>query len=338
MSTAGSAHGAPLTAGPALLDRAVSRTPLRRHDGRSGARLERVVLDDGTRLIVKRTSRAVDLVMRVTGSTVSREYVLWQAGVLDHLPPGVGHAVVDAWLEGADTVLAMRDLGDAVVGWGCRLSRNSFRRVWGAATRLHRAFGGATVEGLCPLRDRVSVFAPWRMTAEATGEDPLPRAVLCGWERFAEMVPGDVADPVLGMLAAPERLSDLLARRPGTLIHGDLWLVNVALERNHVTLLDWDLATWAPPALEFALFHDGNSSQVDASRDELVEDFRTEWGSDHDEVALRLALFAGLVDLGWNKALDVSEHPDAEVRVRERADLGWWVAQARRALELGLLG
>lgn len=52
---------------------------------------------------------------------------------------------------------------------------------------------------------------------------------------------------------------------------------------------------------------------------------------------MRLALFAGLADLGWNKALDAVEHADGAVRARERADLDWWVAQACRTLELGLL-
>ena len=65
------------------LDRVVERRELDGHDGRSGASLERVVLDDGSRLVVKRTSPAVDLVMRITGRRVSREYLLWRAGVLD---------------------------------------------------------------------------------------------------------------------------------------------------------------------------------------------------------------------------------------------------------------
>ena len=41
--------------------------------------------DDGTRLVIKRTSPSVDLAMRITGATVSREHRLWRAGVLDHL-------------------------------------------------------------------------------------------------------------------------------------------------------------------------------------------------------------------------------------------------------------
>ena len=320
----------------ALLDRAVHRAPLDGHDGRSGARLERVLLDDGTLLVVKRTSPHIDLVMRITGSTVSREYSLWRAGVLDRLPPGVGHAVVGAWLDGDETVLAMRDLAGAVVGWGRRLTLEEWRRLLHAATQLHRAFQAATVEGLCPLVERVSVFAPWRMEAELGRGNPLPGTVLKGWERFAELVAPDVADAVFDVLERPDRLSGPLSRRPGTLIHGDLWLVNVALEPQQVTLLDWGLATWAPPALELALFLDGNASQVQATRDELLDDFRAIWGDDHDEVALRLALLAGLVELGWNKAFDVTEDPDPGVRGRERSDLEWWVAQARRTLELGL--
>ena len=32
---------------------------------------------------------------------------------------------------------------------------------------------------------------------------------------------------------------------------------------------------------------------------------------------MRLALLAGLVWLGWNKALDAAEHPDLAIRERE---------------------
>ena len=325
--------------GPAVLDRVVARAPLAGHDGRSGARLERVLLDDGTRLVIKRTSPAVDLVMRLSGSAVSRELALWRAGVLDRLPVGVGHALVDGWEEADETVLVMRDLGDAVVGWGRRLSREEWRRLLDAATRVHRAFAGGSgaPDGLRPVGDRVALFSPARMAPLAGDPGRLPAAVLRGWERFAEIVAPDVAGAVLALLERPLRLSGALARRPSTLIHGDLWLVNVAFEPGRVTLLDWDLATWAPPALELALFLDGNSSQVGATRDQLVDDLRAAWGADHDETALRLALLAGLVDLGWNKALDVTEHPDGAVRARERADLDWWVAEARRTLDLGLL-
>lgn len=313
-----------------LLDRAVERRPLAGHDGRSGARLERVVLDDGTRLVVKRTSPATDLVLRLTGGTVSRERRLWEGGVLDALPPGTGHALIDAWQDGEETVLVMRDLGDTVVGWGRRISRAECRRFLGALTAMHGTFAGAPPAGLCPLATRVSLFAPARMVGPADEGWPLPRAVLRGWERFAEVVDSDVADAVFGVLSHPERLAGPLSRRPATLIHGDAWLVNVAFEPTGVVLLDWDLATWAPPALDLAYFLDGNWSQVDAGKDELIDDFSSLCGGDHDPTAMGLALFAGLVNLGWNKALDVADPA-------QRGDLDWWVTKARRTLEDGLL-
>ena len=41
--------------------------------------------------------------------------------------------------------------------------------------------------------------------------------------------------------------------------------------------------------------------------------------------------------LGWDKALDIVEHPDPAVRERERAALPWWLRQAELALETGLV-
>lgn len=322
----------------ALLDRVVERAPLDGHAGRSGAHLERVVLDDGTHLVVKRTSPGADLVMRVTGTAVSRECRLWQAGGLDGLPHGIGHAVLGAWPDGEETVIVMRDLGSAVVGPDRRLSRRSWRGVLQAVTRLHRHWRTPPQDVHCPLRDRISIFAPWRMAPEVGGTNTLPGTVLRGWERFAEQVATDVAAEVFAVHDHPERLSDALASCACTGIHGDLWLVNLALEPQQVTLLDWDLTTIAPPALEWAYFLTGNASRVDASRDELVDDVRSASGEHHDEAALRLSLFAGLVELGWNKAFDATGHPEAAVRARERSDLDWWVAQARRTLELGLIG
>ena len=49
------------------------------------------------------------------------------------------------------------------------------------------------------------------------------------------------------------------------------------------------------------------------------------------------SLLSGLVWLGWNKALDVTENPDPAIREREKADLDWWVHEARTTLESGAL-
>ena len=45
------------------------------------------------------------------------------------------------------------------------------------------------------------------------------------------------------------------------------------------------------------------------------------------------ALLAELADLGWNKALDASEHDDPAIRAREALDIQWWLQQASSAVE-----
>jgi hypothetical protein len=321
--------------GTEWLATAVERTLLDGHDGRSGASLERVRLADGVRLVVKRTYRPADLTMRLSGDDSGRELTLWESGVLDRLPSAVGHAVVGGWRDGDEVVVVMRDLGDAVITWDTPFGRAECRRLFAAAASLHAAFAGIRVDGLCPLVRRLALFAPRTLRTVPAGEHPLVDAALIGWERFAEVVPADVADAISRIHDDAGPLAAALAARGTTLVHGDLWLVNAAFEGDRVVLLDWGLATEAPGGFDFATFLMGASGVV-ARRDDLLDDIRAAAGDRHDETALRLALLAAVADLGWNKALDATGDDDA-VRARETAELGWWVDQARYALDLGLL-
>lgn len=315
----------------------VQRESLVDHEGKSGAKLERLRMSDGRRLIVKRFSPGTDLVMAVTDDEVGREYQLWSRGVLDQLPPGVGHAVVDGWVEPDCTVIVMRDLGSAVLTWNDRLTRERCRWVFGRVARMHRAFVGQPLDGLTPLPTFLGMFSPSRLTSYVDGQNPLVAIALRGWEIFADTVAVDVADPVLTLLADPTPLSDALLRRTSTLVHGDLATVNMALEGDQLTLLDWAMPAAAPHALDLARFLAGCASVVDASREQIISDFREESGDLFDSVALRLAMFSAVVWLGWNKALDAAEHPDPAIRAREQQDLDWWLGQARLTLEQGLL-
>ena len=320
-----------------ILQNAVERIPLLDHEGKSGAALERVLLADGRRLVVKQFSPSTDLLMALTGDTVGREYQLWSRGVLDRLPPQVAHPVVDGWVEPDVTVLVMRDLGDSVLSWGDRLSRERCRWVFDQVTAMHRSFLGDAPADLTPLPEQIGLFSPSRLAPYAAGTNPLAAIALHGWEIFAETVPDDVAGPVLALLADPDPLVAALQRRPTTLIHGDLATVNMAIDDGQLTLLDWSLPAAAPGAVDLARFIAGCSSVVDATREDIIADFRESSGPAYDEPALRLALLSGLVWLGWNKALDAAEHPDPKIRERERQDLEWWVGEGRRTLESGLL-
>lgn len=318
-----------ITSAQEMLARVVERTVLESHDGRSGSIIEKLRLDDGTRLVLKRTRPATDLVAQTCGGA-DRELALYESGRFDALPPGVGHALLGGWRDGDDVVLLMRDVAGAIPGWTRTLDRAESRRVLHAVAAVHRAFAGGPAVGLCPVGVRATALWPHRMRPLVGGTNPLPGLVLRGWRRFAELVPGPQADAVARLHADWTPLTTELDRRPATLLHGDGWLVNLALEPGAVTLLDWSMATWGPPLLDFAIFLTGAFTQVDASPEQLVADVRSAAGLDADEVDLML--LCGLMELGWNKALDAAEHPDPAVRAREEAELRWWLEKARPAL------
>jgi hypothetical protein len=85
-------------------------------------------------------------------------------------------------------------------------------------------------------------------------------------------------------------------------------------------------------AVEVAWYLAINWSRIDATREQVLDDFRAAEGERHDEDALRLALLGGLVQLGWDKAMHASGHPDPAIRAREAADLVWWCDRARDGL------
>lgn len=316
---------------------AVERVVLAGHLGKSGAGLERVRLADGRTLVVKRLTPESDFTLAMTGGTIGRECLLWQDGVLDRLPPGVGHAVVGAWLDGDATVIAMRDLGSCVLTWGDRVPAASAEWMAERVARLHHGFLGTPPSGLASLGSVIGIFAPHRIAPLAAAGNELCTLALRGWELFAELVPADVADPVLAVLIDPAPLVDALLSGPVTLCHGDLATVNMAIEGDTLTLLDWAMPVAAPGAFDVARFVAGCSQVIDVGREEFIDLWARAAGDAHDERSLRLALLVGVAWLGWNKALDAAEHPDPATRAREQQDLDWWVGQARRTLESGAL-
>ncbi len=332
----GTCHGELVAAGDVLRD-VVERTVVSDHVGKSGAGLERVRLRDGRVLVVKRVDPAHDVTLAMTGGGPSREYVLWRDGAFDRLPPGVGHAVLDGWVEGDGTVLVLRDLGDRVLGWDDRLTADRAARTMTAVAALHRAFLGQAPPGLAPLELVVTLFTPRRIREAHVDELELMRLALRGWDLFADAAPAEVAEPVLGLLDDPAPLVTALHRAPSTLVHGERATVNMAFEGDDLVLLDWAMATEGPGALDVARFVAGCSSVVDATREDLIGWYRAAAGPACDVRTMHLGLLSAMVWLGWNKALDAVEHPDPAIRDRERTDLDWWVDATRTALQSGAI-
>lgn len=315
-----------------LLADVVTREPLAAADGRSGSLLERVVLADGRALVVKHVRDGGDWIMRASHDH-GRAAELWSSGVLARVPDVIDHAVVGAERAEDGWVVIMRDVSAALVPDHARLSRGDSRRVLEAAAALHARFWDDPPMELCSMADRYRFLSPATARREADGADEVPRLIGRGWERFAEVVPADVAEPVLAVLERPEPFAAALSAFGSTLLQGDLKLGNLGLTADQVVMLDWGTQTgWGPPAVEVAWYLAINWSRVDATREQVLDDFRAAEGDRHDEDALRLALLGGLVQLGWDKALHASGHPDPAIRAREAADLAWWTARARDAL------
>jgi hypothetical protein len=317
-----------------MLAGAVRREPLAATDGRSGSLLERVVLAGGETLVVKHAGAASDWIARATGDDGGRVATLWSSGLLRRVPEVIEHAIVAVERDGDGWLVVMRDVSRALLPDHARLSRAASRRVLEAAAALHATFHDEPPLELCSLADRYRFLSPATARREAGGPAEIPRLLARGWERLPELLPADIAEAVLAVAERPERFAAELARFPATLVHGDTKLGNVGFLGERVVLLDWGTQTgWAPSVVEVVWYLAVNASRIDATREQVLDDYRAAEGERHDEDALRLALLGGLVHLGWDKALHATGHPDPAVRARERADLAWWTARAEEALE-----
>ncbi len=313
----------------ALLDRVVARQTLGDHDGRSGATLERLTLDDGTTLVLKHADPRKELSGQL--GIPDAELALWAAGAFARFPDAIGHAILDKWTEGDQVLTLMRDLDGTIPGWSRRLTALECERIFAAASALHHAFVERVPTGVVPLTQRLGLLSPQSM-ASIDDTSGLARHVVRGWEHFHDHVDVEISDAVQTAHRDPAGLARAFASAPTTLLHADLWPVNVAIDTAAVTFLDWAIATAGPAALECSIFLSGAADHVEASREQIIASFRRASGDLTDDRTMRIALFASLCDLGWNKALDAAEHDDPAQRARAAADLAWWVDAGHAAL------
>jgi hypothetical protein len=287
-------------------------------------------------VVVKRYDPASDLVLQVCGDDHGREVELYLDGVLNDLPPTVRHAILAAWYDDdGHGVVVMRDLGRSVLTWTDRVSAARTRSILAWLADLHGAYLGRVETAPTSLDTLLSLFQPDRIRPFAGA--PIVDLALRGWTHFAELCPGEVGARVLALVHDVRPLVVALASRPSTLVHGDASTVNLAPGGDGMTMIDWGLATVGPGELDVARLLAGCAHQIELGHDEFLALQRDVAGPQHDETALRLALVAALVFLGWNKALDAAEHPDEAVRARERAGLTWWLGQARLTFEMGVI-
>jgi hypothetical protein len=309
-----------------ILDGTLERGPFAAEGGRTDATFERAVLRDGTRVVIKHVDRD-GLLAKLTGG-FDRLYELWTSGVFARIPEVIDHTTLAVERDGDGYIVVMRNASAEFLGDERVLSREESCRVLQAVDAMHREFWGEAVPGACSSDLRLRAF-----TDLGRGDWSLGPVWRRGWELFAEVAPRDVSDVTLSLLADPAPLLEAMRPCEQTFIHGDLRLHNLGLTDDRVVLLDWEIAGTGPPAVEFGWYLIISASRIDATREEITQDFVRIAGDRFDPYALELGMISALLSLGWNKAIDIVDNPDEAVRLQERADLDWWVLRVREALE-----
>jgi hypothetical protein len=300
--------------------------------GWSGNALERVVLADGRVLIAKRIVPGADWLGRASADP-GREGLLFTSGVLDRVPDAIDHAVVAAAQDGDAWWLVMRDASDELLDDHGIVPRDANRRLLAAVNEMWESFWGERVECLTPQATRLHMAAPSIGRRERDGFDLLPKQLEVTWEAFAEAVDPDVGGAVLALLEDPAPIAAALDACGTTLLHGDIRDEQIGLAGPRVVLLDWGIATQGHPVVDYAWHLMHSAWRIDATRDQLWEDFRAARGERDDPLAVELGMVAGLVMYGWILGHSAVIHPDPAERTWAREELDWWVPRARRALE-----
>jgi hypothetical protein len=300
--------------------------------GWSGNRIDRLVLADGQALIAKRIVPGSDWLGRVTRDP-GREALLFADGVFARMPANVDPAVVTAEPEGDAWWVVMRDVSAELLDESTPLTRDENRFVLARAAEMWAEFWDDEVPHLSSLTDRLAFAVPAISERERDGVDILPKQFEAAWEAFAEAVDEDVGTTILDLTADTTPLADALAARGTTLIHGDLRDENIAFSDGRLVLLDFGLAAQGHPAVELAWYMVHDVWRIDATHDEVVEDFRQALGERDDPVALELGLISGLVQYGWIFGHSAVVHTDPREREWARTELNWWVPRVRHALE-----
>ena len=296
----------------------------------SDARLERVVLQDGRRFIVKHL--VPDWLTRAGGAE-GRALVLWSSRILEEVAGAVDHTIIDCVQTADGWCVVMRDASDVLIPPRIPVSRATSGTLLRGLGRLHDVEVDP-IGGLCSIGSRYALFAPQFHRADTgPGPHPMREVIVRGWELFFGMVSADVGEAVAAVHADPAPLESALARFPTTILHGDAKLENMGLRDGRLVLIDWgDLTGFGPVEVDVAWFALRGAARLEASIDDVFADYAGETGRRLDPAALDLACLGSLAQMGFRMAsAAVDGRP--EPRAVGRSQLDWWTSRVRRALD-----
>jgi hypothetical protein len=322
-----------------LIAGATERTPMAGAAGKSGARLERVVIG-GEPYVLKHLDLAEDWTMRASGCLAGAPLLAWERGLLARLPACFNQPIVGVAAEHGDErppsggcALLMRDVSPWLVPVTDEpISLDQHLRFLRDMAALHAAFWGCGSEcEVVPVMHRYLELSPWLARAEATvgSAHLVPRLVGEGWPRLAEVAPAAAA-VVTPLAQDPGPLVEALEGTPQTFVHSNWKLDNLGTDADSRTvLLDWEQPGRGAALSDLAWYLAINCRRLPQGKQDAITAYRQaleEYGISTEawwDRQLALCLLGALVQFGWEKALGGYDE-----------ELAWWETQALRAAPL----
>jgi len=151
---------------------------------------------------------------------------MWREGVFERMPDGLDHATVGVEPAPGGWAIYMRDMSAHLFPMERRVASERVRRVVGGLAGLHRAFGGADVQGLCSPVDRHHVLSPRTAQREAALGNPASPLISHCSDAFVDLAPPEVSGPIVALAQDPTPLATEPSTCEQTPVHGDARLTS----------------------------------------------------------------------------------------------------------------
>jgi hypothetical protein len=317
----------------AMLAGATERSGFGEAPGKSGARLERVVIG-GERYVLKHLDLAEDWTLRASGCLRGAPLVLWERGILARLPACFNQPIVGAApATSGGCALLMRDVTPWLVpATDAPITSGQHAMFLRHMAALHAEFWDCGPEfDVVPAMHRYLELSPWTAVAEQSAGSAhlVPRLVAQGWPLLAEVAPA-VAAVVTPLAHDPGPLVEALAGTPQTFVHSNWKLDNLGTDdAGRTVVLDWEQPGRGAALSDLAWYLAINCRRLPQSKEDSIAAYRQElaaFGIDTEpwwERQLALCLLGALVQFGWEKALGGYDE-----------ELAWWETNALPAAAL----
>ena len=321
-----------------LLAAVSSRAAMDGGVGKSGADLERVIID-GVGHVVKYLDMTRDWTMRAAGVEGGASFLLWRRGLLQALPdcfdqPIIGVGRGPRYPGGPEvTALLMRDVSASLLPiTDAPIPLEHHLQFLDHMAALHARFweAGSVIDIVSPTRRYLELSPSMSQTEAAMGSDHLvPRLVGQGWPMFEQVAP-IAAAVVVPLVHDPTPLVTALGTTPQTLVHGNFKLDNLGVtDQRRTVVFDWETSGRGAATSDLAWYLAINCRRLPQSKEASITSFRTSLESYRVATEpwwdrqLALSLLGGLVHFGWEKSFGGLDE-----------ELLWWQARALEAAPL----